>query len=132
MSFPVTRTVGRSKVDSEFYDDSVVVVADQLAESLEGGPYALFFSPDEKTGIALEDNGEYLLLYLFVNYIDEGVWVRNSPGLVEVRIPGDWDDAWEALADELLNVMPSFQIDEAEEIPVECVGGEDMGECWPE
>ena len=121
------RTVGRLEVA---YDDEIITLADDLVDALEGGPYALFFTPNEKTGIALEAHDDDLMIYLFVYYVDEEIWVRNSPGIVEIRIPSDWEDAWEALAFEVLKVMPDFDLEETEEIPAECVGGEDMSECW--
>ncbi len=128
-SLGTIRTAGRSEIA---YDNGTIGLADELADSLEGGPHALFFTSNERTGIGLEDRRDYLMIYLFVYYLDEEIWVRNSPGLVEIRIPSDWEDAWEVLADEVLKIMPDFDLDETEEIPAECIGDEDMGECWPE
>jgi len=38
------RTVGRSEGP---YDDQVINLSEELADSLEGSPYALFYTPDE-------------------------------------------------------------------------------------
>ncbi len=126
------RTVGRSEGP---YDDQVINLSEELADSLEGSPYALFYTPDERTGIAVEDRSDdddHLMVYLFVYYLDDEVWVRNSPGLVEIRVPSDWEDAWEVLAQEVVQIMPDFDLEEAEEVPADCVGDEDMSECWDE
>lgn len=122
-------TVGeRLAVDDGEYDG----LAADLQDLLEGTDSAIFFTPDEQIGVALDDEEEYLLLYLFVHFVEEGVWARNSPGLVEIRVPADWPNSWEILAAETLRVMPDFDLAEVEEIPSACVGDEDMSECWPE